>query len=97
MPDLRQLALYAEVSHYDYTFWFRECELKGDILLVSNKAVGSFIANCWGPKMRELVPTLTIRIKPQVEKTKPSILNKRGQKWEAERQATQARMAGLDD
>ena len=52
---LRDLASHAEISNYDFVFWFSGAELKGDVLLVANAPCGRFIASCWGAKMRELV------------------------------------------
>ncbi len=90
--DVRDLALKVEVSNYDVQFWFKDCTLKGDILLVPNQSVGRFIANCWGPQMRAIIPNLTIRVQPPQEKAKPSQLNAKGRKWEAERKAEQSRL-----
>ncbi len=90
--DVRDLALKVEVSNYDVQFWFTDCTLKGDILLVPNASVGRYIANCWGPQMRAIIPNLTIRVVPPPEKAKPSLLNAKGRKWEQQRQATQNRL-----
>ncbi len=90
--DVRDLALKCEVSNYDVVFWWAGCELKGDVLLVPNRAVGSFIGNCWGQQARVFIPTLTIRVVPPPEKAKPSPLNAKGRKWEQQRQASQTRL-----
>ncbi len=96
--DVRDLALKVEVSNYDLQFWFTDCALKGDILLVPNQSVGRFIANCWGPQMRAIIPGLTIRVVPPAEKpAKNSILNAKGRKWEQARQATQVRLTEVDE
>ena len=97
---LMSLAAKVEICNYDFVFWFKGAELKGDVLVVENAPCGRYITNCWGARMREHIPGLRIVVKPEVAKAsgqaKPSILNAKGRKWEAERQAAQVRLGDLD-
>ena len=60
------------VPTWDRLAWFQEVDLQGNVLLVPDKAVGSFIANGYGARFREHISDLQIRVRRTQPRRSPT-------------------------
>lgn len=74
------------VKHYDRVLWFgygkpEVATLQGNVLLMPDATCGRYAANCWGAQMREHIPDIRIRARPEKERAQPKskTWNKAGQ------------------
>ena len=81
MRTIRELAVEADLglSQYQLRDWFDGCQLKSDVLLVTDRKQGEDIARLFGEKLRRALPHLKIMVqppKPEPVKFKSSIWKK---------------------